>query len=420
MRIVALDVANVKRIRAIHLEPGDSSTVILGGRNAQGKSSVLDAIQMALSGGRSIPEDPVRHGAKKAFVVADLGELVVERTITKKRTTLTVRNADGVEQRSPQAILDKLCAKLAFDPLAFSLMEPRKQNETLRELLGLDFAALDAEREKAYAERQAVNREAKQESARAAGIKLPPALPKERVTIASLIERMQEASDARARRSQQAQDLAEARSDADTAEREMTRARAALAAAKLAADEAQTAYDAAVFERDRVEALPPVEVPDVASIEYQIAKAEETNRAIELRAQRDAHELRAESLAEVADGLTSRIDGIDEQKAKAIAEAPFPVKGLALGENGPEFNGVPLSQASGAERLRVSVAIGLALNPELKVLLVRDASLLDDESLAMVAEMATEAGAQVWLERVGDGDAAAVIIEDGQLLEGEA
>jgi hypothetical protein len=91
------------------------------------------------------------------------------------------------------------------------------------------------------------------------------------------------------------------------------------------------------------------------------------------------------------------------------------VPGLALGESGPTFNGVPLSQASGAERLRVSVAIGLALNPRLRVLLVRDASLLDENSLRLVAEMAQDAGAQVWLERVGDGDPGAVIIADGQV-----
>jgi hypothetical protein len=35
----------------------------------------------------------------------------------------------------------------------------------------------------------------------------------------------------------------------------------------------------------------------------------------------------------------------------------------------------------------------------------------------MLASMAEEAGSQVWLERVGDADAAAVVIEDGQVAE---
>jgi hypothetical protein len=76
---------------------------------------------------------------------------------------------------------------------------------------------------------------------------------------------------------------------------------------------------------------------------------------------------------------------------------------------------VPLVQASAAQKLRVSVALGLAMNPRLKVLLVRDASLLDATSLALVAQMAADADAQVWLERVGDGDPTAVVIADGQV-----
>ena len=93
--------------------------------------------------------------------------------------------------------------------------------------------------------------------------------------------------------------------------------------------------------------------------------------------------------------------------------------GLTLGDDGPMLDGVPLEQASGAQKLRVSVALGIAMNPRLKVLLVRDASLLDEDSLALVAEMAAAADAQVWLERVGDGDPAAVVIDDGQ-VSGEA
>lgn len=96
-----------------------------------------------------------------------------------------------------------------------------------------------------------------------------------------------------------------------------------------------------------------------------------------------------------------------------LEEASFPVVGLGFDEDGVTFEGVPLDQASQAQRVRVSVAMGIAMNPELRVLLVRDASLLDDESMGMIAQMAEDADAQLWLERVGDGDAGAIIIEDG-------
>ena len=98
-----------------------------------------------------------------------------------------------------------------------------------------------------------------------------------------------------------------------------------------------------------------------------------------------------------------------------MAEADFPIPGLAFDADGVTFNGIPFAQCSSAERLRVSVAMGIALNPKLKVLLIRDGSLLDDNNLAMIAEAAKEADAQVWIERVSKGEECSVIIEDGEV-----
>lgn len=81
------------------------------------------------------------------------------------------------------------------------------------------------------------------------------------------------------------------------------------------------------------------------------------------------------------------------------------------------YQDIPLDQCSSAERLRVSVSIGLAMNPKLKVLLIRDGSLLDEDNLQMIATMAEKADAQVWIERVGDGEECSVVIEDGQVRD---
>jgi hypothetical protein len=89
------------------------------------------------------------------------------------------------------------------------------------------------------------------------------------------------------------------------------------------------------------------------------------------------------------------------------------VDGLSFDDSGVLLNGLPFSQASQAEQLRVSVAMGFAQNPELKVLLVRDGSLLDGNSLNLLDQMARDHDGQVWIERVGEGDQCAVIIEDG-------
>ena len=60
-RIVSLTAENVKRISAVHIVPGDGGVVLIGGRNAQGKSSVLDSIMYALGGASAIPDEPIRR-----------------------------------------------------------------------------------------------------------------------------------------------------------------------------------------------------------------------------------------------------------------------------------------------------------------------------------------------------------------------
>ena len=157
MKIVKFEAENVKRLSAVEITP-DGSLVVVGGANEAGKTSVLDSIWYALGGEKAVCDKPLRNGQKKGFVRLDLGEFVVERTFTEKGSKLEVRSKDGFAAKSPQAILDGLCGSMAFDPLEFSRMKPRDQLATLRELVGLDFTKLDAERATAFAERTNKNR----------------------------------------------------------------------------------------------------------------------------------------------------------------------------------------------------------------------------------------------------------------------
>jgi AAA domain len=402
LRIVDLKVQNIKRVRAVHITPNGDSTVILGGKNGAGKTSVLDAIAMALGGARAIPSDPVRHGAKRGSIVADLGDLVVERVIAADgQTTLTVRDADGNRQRSPQKILDELCSRIAFDPLAFMSMQPGQQNEQLRQLLGLDFSQLDAERERCYAKRTDISRDAKAARSSSESIVVPPSTPEKAVVVTDLLAQLREAGEAAEKLRTHERATTTLRTDIESLQAELARIEASLMQKRM--------------QLKQLERQAPPAAPDTDAISKSIATAEATNRQVHMRGQRDELERKANLLDVEAAKLTARIEAIDGEKAAAIAACSFPVPGLALGTDGPMLDGVPLEQASAAQKLRVSVALGLAMNPRLKVLLVRDASLLDETSLALVAEMAAAADAQVWLERVGDGDPTAVVIADGQV-----
>jgi predicted nucleic acid-binding Zn-ribbon protein len=425
LHIIELRIANVKRIRAVTIRP-DGSLVIVGGRNAQGKTSVLDAVEMALGGGKTLPAEPLRRGARKGGVVVDLGEYVVERTFTAKGSALVVTGKDGQPVKSPQAVLDALCSTVAFDPLAFSRMEPKKQDEVLKRLLGLDFTELERDRAELYAARTQLNRDLKQLDARMGAMPAPAAgLPAREVSVTELVaelDQRRETIAANERQRDAVADLENTAADLDGKARQVEERIAelkrdlAVAENELSTLADKRALKAREISDARAEAEQLVD-PDLEDVKRQIATAEQTNAKVRQNAERAKLEGEARAVADKAEQLSDAITAIDEKKAEAIAGANFPVPGLGFDATGPTLNGLPLEQASGAEKLRVSVAIGAALNPRVRVMLVRDGSLLDQESLALLAELARAQDCQVLLERVGSADDGAVIIEDGMVRE---
>jgi len=409
VKIIKLEVSNIKRVRAVTIVPkGD--VVLIGGANGAGKSSTLDAIEMALSGKKAVPVEPVHHGARRARIVVDLGDIVVERTFDAKGTQLVVRAADGVPQPSPQSLLDSLCSRVCFDPLSFARMEPKQQDELLKKLVGLDFSDLQTSREHVFAKRSEANKEIKRLEAVLDSTEAHPDAPKELVDVAALTDKLQVHRNAVGARNAQ-----KALVDGDVVklgvydeqiqklERELSDLRAKRAAFAIDVDK-------------RILALPP-EPPSIDDVQEQLRTAETKNAKVRANAEHAKLDQELKSKSNEAEQLTGAIEELDKQKADRLAAAKFPIEGLGFDEAGPTFKGVPLAQASQAERLRLSVAIGAAMNPKVNVMLIREGSLLDDNSLALLEQLAHDTGAQCWVERVGTKDPTAVIIEDGAVLE---
>jgi predicted AAA+ superfamily ATPase len=389
MHIVSLEAENFKRLKAVRIDP-DTNTVVIAGRNAQGKSSVLDAIQAALagkSGAKKSVKRAIRDGETKARVVITLDDLVVERKWTASGTTLTVspRNSDA-KLNSPQAVLDRLTGALSFDPLEFAESDPKAQVETLIDLIGREkFDALADERKAAYDNRTDINREVRrlqaEVSSRADAVEMEP------VDVSALVE------------------LAEG-------VRRKTDLREEWEVQQLTIERAQA-------RQAEIVAL-AAELPDgdYAEISARLKNAGEINAAAQRWIDRQAAEERLAKAQEVSAKHTALIESVDEQRAALIANANLPVDGLSFDDEGVQYQGIPFEQASAAERLKVSAAMAMALNPELKVICIRDASLLDDQSKLALVEMAKAHDYQIWYEVVATSvdESVGVLIEDGEVL----
>jgi hypothetical protein len=57
----------------------------------------------------------------------------------------------------------------------------------------------------------------------------------------------------------------------------------------------------------------------------------------------------------------------------------------------------------------------MSSNPELRVIRIKGGSLLYPDGMAILKGMAKESDFQIWIERVGDNDPIAVVIEDGSI-----
>ena len=439
-KIIELRTENVKRIRAVELKALDTGLVIIGGDNGNGKTSLLDSIAMAINYAGTGIKEPLRKGAEKGVVRLVLDDLIIERTFTSKGSYLNVKNKDGFEASKPQELLNSLAGRISFDPLSFIGLDGKKQAIALRELVGLDFAELDENRKKIYAERRDQNAIVKaQKAVYESMIEAPENTPDTEVSVDALMADLEaareknrdkaldlnaiktcqiDANDERLRFNQLEQERGERQSELEQLEIEYEKAVGEtlavigkIKAEQLLSDKRSISIMNGIIEMQKAhEAMPDI---DEEPFTIAISESQNVNRNVRAKQARISGKAKLEKLTVEAGKLTKKIDAIDAEKAKQLKAAKFPIDGLGFTSDGVTFNELPFEQASQAEQLRISTAMGLAMNPKLKVMLVRDGSSLDNKNMKLVADMAQEHDAQVWIERVGNNDETAVIIQDG-------
>lgn len=426
--IIELQAENIKRIKAVRIVP-KGNTVVVSGKNDQGKSSTLDSIDYAFRGEKAICDEPLRQGEKRGVVRLKLsqelsGICTIERRFTPGGTVLEVKNAEGVPQKTPQALLDSIISKVTFDPLSFIRMKAPEQLELLRKLVGLDFTQINAERKRAFDERTVRNRELESAKAKMAGYPFNPNLPQEPVSVVDLAKKLSDLQTHNEGNVQKRRAFEKRQADCrslvadekilagevEDLEKRLAQKREQLLAKRL---ERETAENDVKRMESEVSALANF---DETQVRAEIVRVQETNAQIEanrrhIEARNEVVRIEGEIKA-----LTQAIQEFDAEKAAQIEFAEFPMPNLSFDEErGVLLNNVPFAQGSQARQLQAAVSIGLALNPQIRVILIRDGSLLDEDSMKLVSEMVAKANAQLWIEVVGSKDPAAIVIEDGEV-----
>lgn len=431
MFVLGMDAENVKRLKIVHLKLTGAGVVEIAGDNGNGKTSVLDALEWGLIGKRvDVQWMPIRKGQEKATIRLTLGDdtgvdYIITRTFTLQADGTKVAHSYKVQDArkghniaSPQTLLATLLGATALDPIEFLRMKPRERLDVVKGLIpGIDFDALAQERENAYATRRDVNRDAERLRAQAAGLQQigEDKLPAKIIDPAELYDQISQAAEIARRIEAESQRRERVRAGAEeylvTAKENREEAARLIKEAERLEDEAARANKALADAKT----LP--EVPNTEELSLKVQQAEEINRRIKRREDRRKIEAEAETYERRSNDLTARMEAIDQEVAAATAMAKIPVKGLSIGDGDVFLDGVPFDQASDAQQLRASIALAMAQKPDLRVIRIRDGSLLDRKAMAILGEVATKAKFQIWIERVEASGPAAIIMEDGEAKE---
>ena len=407
MKINKLEIENVKRIRAVKLEPTANGLTIIGGKNNQGKTSVLDSIAWALGGETFRPSEAAREGSvipPNLKVVMNSG-LVVERK--GKNSALKVTDPSG--QKAGQQLLDSFVEKLALNLPKFMESSGKEKAKILLQVIGVgdQLAIMEQQEKELFDERRAIGRIADQKEKYAKEQPYFPEAPKDLVSPSDLIRQQQEIL-ARNGENQRKRELANQILESynrqcglvKSLEIELLEAKQKLNAL---ADDLETANKTAKDLQDE----------STAELEESIANIEEINRKVRANLDKEKAEDDAREYRKQYQGLTDQLEKVREEKTALLNSAELPLPELSVQDGELVYKGQKWDNMSGSDRLKVSTAIVRKLNPECGFVLLDKLEQMDLDTLREFGEWLEAEGLQAIATRVSTGDECSIIIEDG-------
>jgi Holliday junction resolvase-like predicted endonuclease len=413
VKITSLEIENVKRVKALRLEPAASGLTVIGGRNGQGKTSVLDAIAWALGGDRLKPDQPQRQDSvlPPEICVRLSNGIVVERR--GKSGALKVTDPSG--RKSGQQLLNTFVEQLALDLPKFMQASDREKADTLLKVIGVgdELARLDREITQRYNERLALGRIADQKRKYYQEMPFYEGMPEAPVSASELIRQQQDILARNAQRLQWGKEYDAIMAERQRVDRQVEEAEARLRELKAAAARLEEQSIAAQ------KSPAQMRMESTEALEANIAQVDEINRKVRANLDREKANEDAKDYAAQYDTLTGVIDDLRAQRRSLLNGAALPLPDLGVSEDGRlTYRGYTWDGMSSSEQLRVAAAIVRALNPECGFVLMDKLEQMDADTMRAFGQWLEEQGLQVIATRVStDGGECAIIIEDGEAVK---
>lgn len=413
VKINELELENVKRIKAVKIEPTENGLTIVGGNNNQGKTSVLDAIAWALGGNKFKPSQPNREGSvlpPNLKITLNNGLIV---TRTGKNSSLKVTDPEG--SKSGQQILNKLIGEMALNVPKFMASTPKEKANYLLNILGIgeELTKLEMQERKIYDDRRAIGQIALRKQKYADELQDYPDTPKELVSASELIKQQQtimahNAENQRKRMNQKSiyQEYKAAEGNVIALEAQLTEAKRKLD--KLT-DDLETAN------KDIVDLVDE----STDELEENIKEIDAINVKVRANVDKERATKEAEEAQQEYEDKSLELKKVREEKMHLLDSVQLPLPGLSIEEGEIVFNGQKWDNMSGSDQLKVSTAIVRKLNPNCGFVLLDKLEQMDLDTLKEFGEWLESEGLQAIATRVSTGDECSIIIDDGYAIETE-
>lgn len=407
IKINKLEIENIKRVKAVKIEPTSSGLTIVGGKNNQGKTSVLDAIAWGLGGNKYRPSKAEREGSvipPYLHIVLSNG-LIVERK--GKNSELKVIDPNG--EKAGQQLLNGFVEELAIDLPKFMNSTSKEKANILLRIIGVGDKLFELERQEQeiYNQRRTIGQIADQKFKFAKEQPYFPDAPKELISASDLIKQQQEILAKNGENQRKRQNLAQIEALRKSQGEEIARIEAHLLQLKEAY--AKTGEDLGIARKDALDLIDE----STEALESNIQQIDEINRKVRANLDKDKAETDANEYRTQYDKLTTSIEDVRKQKNDLLANADLPLEGLSVEEGDLIYKGQKWDNMSGADQLRVSTAIVRKLKPNCGFILLDKLEQMDMDTLNEFGQWLEQEGLQAIATRVSTGEECSLIIEDG-------
>ncbi|MEG1086138.1 MAG: AAA family ATPase [Anaerovoracaceae bacterium] len=399
-KITSLELENIKRIKAVQIVPTDAGLTIIGGKNNQGKTSVLDAIMWILGGNRYRPSQPKREGS----MVPPYGKITLSNglEVERKGKNSDLKVIDTTGNKAGQQLLDEFISQFALDLPKFMHGNNKEKADTLLQIIGVGdkLYELEQKEQEIYNQRRTIGQIADQKKKYADELPIFPEAPKDLISASDLIKTQQEIL---------------ARNG------ENQRKRESLDALQRRESELQKQIEQLLIEQGKVKAdlkIAQTDAQDLKNesteeLERSIADIEEINRKVRTNLDKEKAEEDTVDYAAQYDSYTEKIEAIRKEKIDLLKDADLPLPGLSVQDGELTYNGYKWDNLSGSDQMKVGVAIVRKLNPKCGFVLLDKLEQMDTDTLKEFGAWLQTEGLQAIATRVSTGDECSIIIEDG-------